>query len=354
MELEKFVKNNVYRRSEGLGLRGSSVGRGEIDRYKEFMVFENLKYAFDNSRFYRELFNEEGVVPGEVGSLVEFRERVPLTSIDDVIGSHYRFMAVTRNDIFRGFTDGGKRVLYTKEELKHLVMSISAGLETVGLNKDDRLLITFPKETEWGCPFLVKMAAEESDCTVKHTDHLTAEKQIEEMNEFQPTAVIGSHPYLYTLAKTIDRMDGLDLGEVDIERMVMSRGCVYYPFNEEIRSEVERIYGCDVYDHYGTTETGFAVAIECPEKDGLHINEGDFYAEVIDPDTLEPLPYGEEGELVITTLNREGMPMIRYRTGDITSIEKNQHGCGSILMRLDGINGEVGSKYSSSQGMPLF
>ncbi|OUJ18223.1 Coenzyme F390 synthetase [Methanonatronarchaeum thermophilum] len=363
MDLEIFVKNNVFSWFEDRAgeevVRSSSlssiddVGRAEISRYSEHLVLENLRYAFENSSYYRDLFKEKDVVVGEIDSLDVFREEVPLTSVEEVVGNHYRFMAVTRNDIFRGFTDSGKRILYTKEELKNLVKSISAGLETVGLDRDDRLLITFPKETEWGCPFLVKMAAVECDCTVMHTDHLTADEQVEKMGEFEPTAVIGSHPYLYTLAKTVDRMD-IGLSGVDIDKMIMSRGCVYYPFNEDIRNEIERIYRCDVYDHYGTTETGFAVAIECQDKDGLHVNESEFYLEVVDPETLEPLGSGEEGELVVTTLSREGMPLIRYRTGDITSIDNSIHSCGSILSRLNGIKGEVGNKYPGGSGLPLF
>ncbi|RZN61677.1 MAG: phenylacetate--CoA ligase family protein [Methanonatronarchaeia archaeon] len=357
MDLDGLVKQKIIKKkNHSLDEHGSQeiIGRELIDRYKESMVIDRTRYAFKNSPYYRETFLEEGIDIDEIIDIQSFRDKVPLTSLEDITGNHYRVMAVTRNDIFRGFTDNGKRVLYTKDELKELVNAISAGLKTIGIDNEDRLLITFPKETDWGCPFLVKMAAEECECQVRHTEHLTADKQVEEINRYKPTAIIGSHPYLYTLAKTIDRMEDINLHKGELSKLIMSRGCIYYPFDEEIRGEIERIFNCDVYDHYGTTETGFAVAMECPEKNGLHVNEADFYTEIIDPDTLEPLPPSEEGELVITTLRRDGMPMIRYRTGDITSIDESKHGCGQDLIRLKGIRGEVENKYPSSQNLPFF
>jgi phenylacetate-CoA ligase len=114
------------------------------------------------------------------------------------------------------------------------------------------------------------------------------------------------------------------------------------PHSEEIRQRVERYFGVEAFNSYGLSEmNGPGVAFECPEKDGMHIWEDAFLVEIIDPDTLEPLPPGEEGELVLTTLSREAMPIIRYRTNDLTRILPGKCRCGRVHSRLDRIIGRT-------------
>jgi phenylacetate-CoA ligase len=114
------------------------------------------------------------------------------------------------------------------------------------------------------------------------------------------------------------------------------------PHSEEIRQRVERYFGVEAFNSYGLSEmNGPGVAFECPEKKGMHIWEDAFLVEIIDPDTLEPLPPGEEGELVLTTLSREAMPIIRYRTNDLTRILPGKCRCGRVHSRLDRIIGRT-------------
>jgi phenylacetate-CoA ligase len=114
------------------------------------------------------------------------------------------------------------------------------------------------------------------------------------------------------------------------------------PHSEEIRQRVERYFGVEAFNSYGLSEmNGPGVAFECPEKEGMHIWEDAFLVEIIDPDTLEPLPPGEEGELVLTTLSREAMPIIRYRTNDLTRILPGKCRCGRVHSRLDRIIGRT-------------
>jgi phenylacetate-CoA ligase len=113
----------------------------------------------------------------------------------------------------------------------------------------------------------------------------------------------------------------------------MVRGCIFYPVTESMKRDLREIWGCEIFEHYGITEMGFTVAMECQRHDGMHINEADVYAEVVDLKSGEPLEPGEEGELVLTSINRRGMPIIRYKTGDITKLIDEPCECGDALTR---------------------
>lgn len=154
------------------------------------------------------------------------------------------------------------------------------------------------------------------------------------MREIEPSSVLSNHPYVYQLVKGSEQMSEVDLRKFDLGSIVLSRGCVCHPFNELKRGMLENAWGCKVFDHYGTVETDFGIAIECEAQDGLHVNEADFLLEVIDPETEERLEPGEKGELVVTTLNRKGFPLIRYRLGDLARIINKKCNCGSNLQRI--------------------
>ncbi len=336
------IRKNLAEHSEIRMSATAKIGRPEMEKYKLAKLTQIVNYVRGASPFYKRLFKKEGFALNGAGSFEGF-SKLPFTEPRDLIESPNSFLCVPQSEVFRGFSAEGTpesmRVLYSKDELDHIVASIAAALETVGLARGDVLQIMFPPETEWGCDYLVSRAAEKLGAEANVTGHAFLDEQIKKIREFKSSIAIGSNPYIYIITGLVDREHKLK--ELGLRAIILSRGCDYYPFNESIRREVEEAWGCKAYDHYGTIETGLAVSMECPAQDGLHINEADFFVEVMDPKTGETLEQGEEGELVFTTLNRRCMPLVRYRSRDISRLIPGKCRCGANTLRMEGIKKKI-------------
>ncbi|KUO40893.1 MAG: hypothetical protein APZ16_05615 [Candidatus Hadarchaeum yellowstonense] len=313
----------------------------DIKGYQLWKISEVVKYTGERSPFYRRLYQRAGISPGKVRSLDDF-SKIPFTEPRDLIRRPNQFCCVPQSEIFRGFSADGTpdslRVFYTKDELDRIVASIAAALRMVGLKEGDVLQIMFPPEAEWGCDYLVSRAAESCGASAVVTGQGLLEEQVQKMVEHRPTMLIGSNPYLYAITGLAE---GRNLHRLGIKSIILSRGCSYFPFDESIRREVQEVWGCRAYDQYGTMEMGLAVSMECPAQDGLHINEADLFVEVVDPETGEVLGAGEEGELVFTTLSRRCMPLVRYRSGDISRLIEGKCKCGAEILRMEGVKGKI-------------
>lgn len=317
------------------------IKKEDIERYHLLKLSEVVRYTGSRSPFYRRLYATAGVDPSRLRSLEDF-SKIPFTEPADLIGKPHLFCCLPQSEIFRGFSADGTvnslRVFYTKEELDRIVVSIAAALRTLGLKRGDVLQIMFPPEAEWGCDYLVSRAAEVCGARAAVTGHSLLEEQVQKILENKSTMLIGSNPYIYAITGLAE---GRSLDRLGIRAIILSRGCSYFPFDESIRREVEEVWGCRAYDQYGTIETGLAVSIECTAQDGLHINEADFYVEVVDPETGEALEPGEPGELVFTTLNRRCMPLVRYRSGDISRLIEGRCRCGAEILRMEGVKRKI-------------
>ncbi|MGQ9787941.1 MAG: phenylacetate--CoA ligase family protein [Candidatus Hadarchaeaceae archaeon] len=317
------------------------IKREEIARYQQLKLSEVLSYTGSRSPFYRRLYATAGINPNRVKSLEDF-SKIPFTEPADLVGKPHLFCCLPQSEIFRGFSADGTtnsiRVFYTKDELDRIVDSIAAALMTLGLKSGDVLQIMFPQESEWGCDYLVSRAAEACGALAIVTGHSLLEEQVQKILENKSTMLIGSNPYIYTITGLAE---GRGLENLGIRAIILSRGCNYFPFDESIRREVEEVWGCKAYDQYGTIETGLAVSIECKAQHGLHINEADFYVEAVDPETGEVLDPGDEGELVFTTLSRSCMPLVRYRSGDISRLIEGRCKCGSGILRMEGVKRKI-------------
>ncbi len=315
--------------------------RAAIERYQLFKLRQVVSYAGSRSPYYRNSLRKAGV-SGGIESLEDF-SKLPYTEPRHLIEKTNSFLCVPQSEVFRGFsadgTVGSMRVLYSRDELDRIVDSIAAALCTVGLERGDVLQVMFPPEAEWGCDYLVSRAAEKVGAAAKVTGHVFLDEQVKKLKESKATLVIGSNPYIYIITGLAGKEYHLD--KLGLRAIILSRGCDFYPFDESMRREVEDVWGCKAYDHYGTIETGLAVSIECPAQHGLHINEAEFLVETVDPDSGEPLEAGEEGELVFTTLNRRCMPLLRYRSRDISRLIPRKCKCGAGTLRMEGVKRKI-------------
>jgi phenylacetate-CoA ligase len=156
-------------------------------------------------------------------------------------------------------------------------------------------------------------------------------RQINIMQDYRSSILVSTPSYALHIAETLEKM-GLTKDDIHLKIGLFGSE----PWGEKIRAEIEERLGLSATDNYGLSELmGPGVSGECLEKSGLHVNEDHFLLEIIDPETMKPLPLGERGELVITTLKREAMPLIRYRTRDITRLYRNDCPCGRTLIKME-------------------
>ena len=326
------IKNNINNKEKLKQLFDKkNIEREEIKKYKLFKMQEMLEYVSQNSPFYSKLYKESGVNTSHINDFNDL-ENIPLTEQEQLAKHQYHFLCVSRKNIAREFTSSGttnllKRVAYTQDELLEIVDSVISGLKMAGMNSDnDTLQIMYPTITAtWDPGLMLSKACDLAGFNSVINDSVDVEDQINTMKKAGTTIIIGTSSFIYDLSKKAS--DFIKPGELGIKRII----CSSEPLTESMRAQIESVWGCKALRQWGMTELGLANAIECTEQNGLHVNNADFLVEVIDPDTGKILPPGEEGELVFTTLRRECMPLIRYRTGDISSIIDEPCNCGAIV-----------------------
>ena len=313
------------------------ISREELDQIKIERLQATLNRAINNVPFYHDIFAQHGIVPEKVRG-VEDLANIPFTTREHLVDNlPYGFFAVTLKDIARIHSSSGTTgrpvvVGYTRNDRSHWAEILSRILCAVGLDSSDIVQISFAYGLFSG-GFGLDMGAEHMGATVIPVSAGDVEQQISIMQDFHTTCLFSTPSYAMQIANVLTNK-GIRPQELTLKRGLFGAE----PWSEEIRSQIESSLGIEAYDIYGISELmGPGVAGECEYKNGLHIWEDHFIPEIIDPETGEALGPGEEGELVVTTLTRESMPLIRYRTGDITSITYEPCGCGRNHARISRI-----------------
>lgn len=300
-----------------------------------------VKRAYDNVPFYRKRFDDKGIKPEDIKTLKDI-EKLPLTTKDDLREAYpFKMFAVPRKEIVEIHTSSGttgKPTVsgYTKKDLEIWSEVMARGLTMFGADEDDIIQNTHGYGLFTG-GFGVHYGAQNIDATVIPISTGQTKRQIEIMKDFGATIVIFTPSYGLYLAEVAEE-EGLDTADLNLKAV----GFGAEMWTKQMRQEIEKRFNAPAYNIYGLTEImGPGVALECPEQDGLHVMEDHFYPEIIDSQTLETLSEGEKGELVLTTLTRDGMPIIRFRTKDITSLKKGTCGCGRTLIKMNRITGRT-------------
>ena len=308
--------------------------RSEVEQVQLEGLQTTVNRVYRNVPFYHRKFEHVNVAPEDVQCLEDI-VKLPFTTKDDLRdGYPYEMFAVPLREIVRIHSSSGAAekpivVGYTKNDLKHWADLVARVLSAAGVTKDDVVHIAFDYGLFTG-GFGMHYGAERLGASVIPVSSGNTERQIQIMQDFRSTALVSTPSYALYMIELMAKMgvspDALCL------RVGLFGG---EPMTEETRSFIESRLGIVATDNYGLSPVmGPGIAGECELRDGLHINEDHFLVEVIDPETLEVLPEGQEGELVITTLAKEGLPMIRYRTRDVTTITREPCKCGRTSARM--------------------
>ena len=281
----------------------------------------SLLHAYTNVPHYRKAFDDAGVHPSDLKDLSDLA-KFPFTAKADLRANYpFGMFAVPQEKVSRihassGTTGRPTVVGYTTGDLNNWADLVARSLRAGGVKPSDKVHVAYGYGLFTG-GLGAHYGAERLGCTVIPMSGGMTDRQIQLIEDFEPDAIMVTPSYMLTIVDAMIKK-GIDPSKTSLRTGVFGAE----PWTEEMRSELEKQLNMDAVDIYGLSEVmGPGVAMECVEtKDGLHIWEDHFYPEIIDPVTGEVLPDGEEGELVFTSLTKEAMPIIRYRTRDLTRL----------------------------------
>ena len=310
----------------------------------EKIQLERLKWLVDycsrNVKFYHDRLERAGVTADKIKSLEDI-QYIPYTTKEDIRDNYpFGLFGQPVNKIIRihassGTTGKPTVVGYTKNDIENWSDCMARLCMAAGASEDDIIQIAFGYGLFTGALGL-HYGLEKIGATVVPTSSGNTEKQIMLMQDFKTSGLVSTPSYAQYIGETAKEMGVIDKINLRLG-LFGSEGCT-----EEMRSQIEKTLGLFATDNYGMSELmGPGVSGECELRCGMHINEDHFLAEVIDLHTLQVLPKGAQGELVVTTLSKEGIPMLRYRTKDITKIDYEPCKCGRTFARMAKIMGRT-------------
>lgn len=299
-----------------------------------------VKHTYENVEFYRKRMDEAGVKPSDIRSIDDI-SKLPFMQKQD-LRDYYPFgtFAAPMKDIVRFHASSGttgKPIVagYTQKDLDNWSEGVARCLTAYGATKEDIIQVSYGYGLFTG-GLGAHDGATRIGATVLPTSSGNTSKQIMLMKDLGSTILCCTPSYALFLAESIENDPETTLKDIKLRFGVFGAE----PWTENMRKELETKLGIKAYDIYGLTEvSGPGVGGECVYQDGTHLWEDLFYPEIIDPQTLQPVEPGQQGELVFTTLTKEGMPVIRYRTRDLTHLNYEKCRCGRTMVRMGRIVG---------------
>lgn len=301
----------------------------QIERLKKI-----VKYVYNNVPYYKSKFDNENISPDCINDLKDI-EKIPFTTKQDLRDNYpFKLFAVPMNKIIRihasSGTTGKPTVSgYTRNDIELWSEVMARSLTACGADKNSIIQNGYGYGLFTG-GLGIHYGAEKIGAAVIPVSGGNTKRQIMLLQDFGSTMLTCTPSYALYIAETAAELD------VNIKELALRTGVFgAEPWTENLRKEIETKLNIDAYDIYGLSEImGPGIAIECPDKDGLHIFEDHFYPEIIDPETQKTVEPGVFGELVITTITKEGMPLIRYRTRDITAMINTHCSCGRTMRKI--------------------
>jgi phenylacetate-CoA ligase len=334
--------------------RLESMPRGELAQLQIERLQATLRRVYRNVAYYRGVFDGRGVEVEAVRDLAAL-EDLPFTSRADLQSSYpYGMFAVPLRDIVRLHASSGTRgrpvvVGYTRNDLEHWSALVARQLVGAGVTEHDIVQVTFSYSLFTGGLGFHYGAERLGAAVVPASTGAIPADQIAIMRDYKTTVLAGMPSTALVIATALEQQ-GLHPEELNLRVGLFGAE----PWSDDLRQRIEERLQIRAFDTYGISEImGPGVAAECAQRCGLHVNEDHFIVEVIDPVTLQRRRAGEEGELVFTTITKEGFPLIRYRTGDLAALAEEPCACGRTSVRMSRVRGRT-DDLVMAQGVKFF
>ncbi|MHB1652632.1 MAG: DVU_1553 family AMP-dependent CoA ligase [Desulfitobacteriaceae bacterium] len=320
---------------------GQVLSRQTLEEYQLQKLRETLIRAASESVFYRSRLTGKNL---NISSFAEL-SNLPFTTAEDIRNNPLAFLTISQGEIQRvvtlqssGTTGRPKRIFFTESEQVLTIDFFQHGISTL-VKPGERVLILLPGKNPGGVGDLLQQALEKLGAYgLVYGPVLNPAATLAVMQQEKFDCLVGIPVQVLALARYRDT-EGFPV-PVKVKSVLLSTD--YVP--EAVIQVLQQTWGCRVFNHYGSTEMGLGGGVECDALYGYHLREADLYFEIIDPVTGIPLPEGEMGEVVFTTLTRWGMPLIRYRTGDLSRFLPEPCPCGTVLKRLAKVAGRVAGR----------
>lgn len=314
------------------------MSRDELINLQSKRLVKEVSYVYHNVEYYRKKMQFAGLEPGDIRG-IEDVSKLPYTTKDDLRDTYpYGMFAAPMSEIVRTHASSGTTgkptvVGYTRKDIEVWQECVARAFTQAGITREDRMQVAYGYGLFTG-GLGAHYGAENIGAMVVPMSTGNTKKLITMMKDLDVTAIACTPSYLLHIAEVLEENN--DLGNIKLRTAV----CGAEPWTENMRRQMEDKLGINAFDIYGLSEVmGPGVACDCKEHKGLHVYEDHFLPEIVDPKTLEPVSEGVTGELVFTTLTKEGIPLIRYRTKDLTSIEYGKCDCGRTLARISRFKG---------------
>jgi len=315
------------------------MSSSEMRKLQSERLKELVNKVYQNVEFYRKKMDEKGVRPSDIRSIDDI-SKLPFTNKTDLRDNYpFGLFAAPMKEIVRihassGTTGKPTTVGYTKKDIENWQEALARCLTMSGVSSEDIVQVSFGYGLFTG-GLGIHYGAENVGCMVIPISAGNTRRQLQLMSDFGSTVLACTPSYALHLADALAEY-GYSLSDMKLKTGVFGAE----PFSENMRLELEKKWGIKAFDIYGLSEImGPGVANDCEFHDGLHIHEDLFFPQVVDPKTKEPLPDGRQGELVFTTLTKEGIPLLRYNTHDLTTLNREKCECGRTLVRMKKITG---------------
>jgi phenylacetate-CoA ligase len=294
-----------------------------------------VERIYFNVPFYRNKLQEMGIEPGDVRTIDDLK-KLPFTTKQDLRDNYpFGLFAVPQQDIVRfhassGTTGKSTVVGYTHNDIMMWSEVVARSLTMAGITKNDIVQVAYGYGLFTG-GLGVHYGAEKVGASVIPISGGNTKKQLQLMEDFGSTAIACTPSYAAFLGEALVE-EKIDRSKIKLKAGVFGAE----PWTEEMRTQIQQMLGIKAYDIYGLSEViGPGVSMECSCQKGMHVFEDHFIPEIIDPETCEVLPYGTLGELVFTTVTKEALPLLRYRTRDLTRLHVDRCDCGRTLVRME-------------------
>lgn len=314
------------------------MSRDELVNLQSARLKKIVNHVYHNVEFYRKKMQQLGLEPGDING-IEDLNKLPFTTKDDLRDNYpFGLFAVPQSQVVRvhassGTTGKATVVGYTRRDIEIWQECVTRVLAMTGIGANDKIQVAYGYGLFTGGLGL-HYGAENLGATVIPMSTGNTKRLITMMEDFGVTAIACTPSYLLHIAECLEEEGKLD--KIKLKAAI----CGAEPWTENMRKEIETKLHLKAYDIYGLSEImGPGVAADCDAHKGLHIYEDHFLPEIINPDTLKPCREGEVGELVITTLTKEALPLLRYRTKDLTSITYEPCECGRTIARISKFKG---------------